>query len=101
MTESPAKGVNRPIPVPPRSRARPGARSDDGDTSVGEDKAAIESLLREKTAAKDEASEKAGECASLKSELDAAREQISALEKQLSEKSDGHASLEKLSLIHI
>lgn len=95
MTESPAKGVNRPIPVPPRSRARPGARSDDGDTSVGEDKAAIESLLREKTAAKDEASEKAGECASLKSELDAAREQISALEKQLSEKSDGHASLEK------
>ena len=113
MSESPAKGVNRPIPVPPRSRARQAPRSDDGDTSIGDDKNMLEGLLREKSAAHDaletqlrdmtaarealekDLNEKNSAFSALENELNEIKKAQSELESKLSEKSAAFDSLEK------
>lgn len=98
MSESPAKGVNRPIPVPPRSRARQAPRSDDGDTSIGEDKSVVEGLLREKSAAHDaletQLRDKTAAHEALEKDLNERISASSALEKELNEIKEAHAELE-------
>ncbi|WFD34762.1 hypothetical protein MCUN1_001606 [Malassezia cuniculi] len=97
MSESPAKGVNRPIPVPPRSRARQAARTDDGDTSIGEDKSFVEGLMRAKSPAYEnlekELAEKNTAHEALQKELSEAKERITALEKSLEDKTAAHDAL--------